>query len=91
MDRNDHRSDDGRRVADLSPRSGNPAGPSRSVRRAPLDVRDAAAYLGTSERHIRRLVGERRVPFVKLGGSKIRFLPDDLDSWLASQRVEPLR
>lgn len=55
--------------------------------RSPLDVEGAAVYLGTTVRHVRRLVAERRVPFVKLGG-KVRLLPDDLDRFLDAQRVE---
>jgi excisionase family DNA binding protein len=60
-------------------------------RRPPLDVADAAIYVGTTERHLRRLVSERRIPFLKLAGSKIRFLPDDLDQCLDAQRVEEFR
>lgn len=59
--------------------------------RPPLNVPDAAIYTGLSERFIRRLVAERRVPFVKAGGTRIRFFPDDLDKWLQSQRVEVMR
>ena len=56
-----------------------------------LDVFGAATHLGCSERFIRRLVQERRVPFVKLGGTKVRFLVSDLDRWVAGQRVEARR
>jgi len=53
-----------------------------------LDVRAAADRLGCSERFIRRLVQERRIPFVKLAGTKIRFEETSLDRWIASHRVE---
>ncbi len=56
-----------------------------------LDIRGAAVRLGCSERFVRRLVQERRVPFVKLGGSRVRFLPRDLDRWVEGQRVEAVR
>lgn len=56
-----------------------------------LDVGGAATHLGCTERFIRRLVQERRVPFVKLGGTKVRFLVSDLDRWVLSQRVEAMR
>ena len=56
-----------------------------------LDVSSASVRLGCSERFIRRLVQERRIPFVKLGGTKVRFLATDLDRWVASQRVEAKR
>ena len=36
--------------------------------RAPLmDIDGVAAALGVSRRHIQRLVGERRIPFLKVG------------------------
>ncbi len=60
-------------------------------RRPPVDVRGAAAYIGCPERYVRRLVFERRIPFMKVGGTRVRFMPADLDAWLAAQRVEALR
>lgn len=59
-----------------------------------LDVAGAAEYLGTSERHIRRLVEERRVPFAKLGpgrSARLRFDTDKLDTWLDEHSFEPER
>jgi excisionase family DNA binding protein len=56
-----------------------------------LDVRAAAERLGCSERFIRRLVQERRIPFVKLGGTRVRFVEVDIDKWVADQRVEAKR
>ncbi|MBW4079598.1 MAG: excisionase family DNA-binding protein, partial [Acidobacteria bacterium] len=44
-----------------------------------LDIRAAASHLGCSERFIRRLVQERRIPFVKLAGTRVRFSEVDLD------------
>lgn len=52
-----------------------------------LDIHTAADRLGCSERYLRRLIQERRIPFVKLGGSKIRFSLRELESWLDAQRV----
>jgi len=37
------------------------------------------------------MVQERRIPFVKLGGTRVRFVDADLDKWVAGQRVEPKR
>jgi excisionase family DNA binding protein len=37
---------------------------------------------------MRRLVAERRIPYLKIAGSKLRFLPDDLDAWLMEQRIQ---
>ena len=56
-----------------------------------LDIRAAAIRLGCSERFIRRLVQERRIPFVKLGGTRVRFVDADLEAWVDSQRVESKR
>ncbi len=55
-----------------------------------LDVVQTATYLGCSERYVRRLIHERRIPFVRLGGRKIRFATSDLESWVDEQRV-PVR
>jgi excisionase family DNA binding protein len=60
-------------------------------RRALFDIADASSYLGCSERFLRRLIQERRIPFVRLGGTKIRFSPEDLDRWVDAQRVPARR
>jgi excisionase family DNA binding protein len=54
-----------------------------------LSVPEAAKYLNTSERFIRRLIAERRVAFHKLG-KHVRFAIADLDAYVADGRVEPL-
>jgi excisionase family DNA binding protein len=59
-----------------------------------LDVRGAASYLGTTPRHVRRLVEERRISFVKLGdgrSSPLRFDTARLDEWIEAHTVEPER
>ncbi|HVA05469.1 MAG TPA: helix-turn-helix domain-containing protein [Acidimicrobiales bacterium] len=45
-----------------------------------------AEWLGTSTRHVRRLVTEKRVPFVKVGHF-VRFDPDDIRRWIGEQKV----
>jgi excisionase family DNA binding protein len=50
-----------------------------------LDVPGLAAHLGVKERHIRRLIAERRIPFIKWG-HLIRFDPDDIAAWLDDKR-----
>ena len=50
-----------------------------------LDVPGLAAHLGVKERHIRRLIAERRIPFIKWG-HLIRFDPDDIARWLNENR-----
>ena len=54
-----------------------------------LSVEAAADYLGASPRFIRRLVAERRVPYVKVG-RLVRLTHEDLDDFIAARRVEPL-
>jgi excisionase family DNA binding protein len=53
-----------------------------------LDRDELAARLGVSERFVRRLVEERRIPYLKIGRF-VRFDPVEIDRWLAPQRVEP--
>ena len=42
--------------------------------------------LGTSERHVRRLAEDGRLPFLKIGG-KQRFVVGDLVAFINSSRV----
>ena len=53
-----------------------------------LDLEEVARRLSTSPRHIRRMVFERRIPYVKVGRF-VRFVPDDLARWLDEQRMGP--
>lgn len=55
-----------------------------------LNVKEAAAYLGTTERFIRRLIAERRIAFHKLG-AHVRLALGDLDAFAQAGRVEPVR
>ena len=66
-------------------RSNRPQRDPRTV--ALLGVGELAARLGTSERFVRRLVAERRMPFLKVGRF-VRFDPRDVDAWLVEHRVE---
>ena len=57
--------------------------------RAPLLNTEAiAAWLGVSHRHVRRLVADRRIPYVKLG-HYIRFDCEEISLWIDEQRVGP--
>ena len=42
-----------------------------------LDIEGVTEHLGVSERHVRRLVAERRIPFIKWG-HLLRFDPDEV-------------
>jgi len=59
-------------------------------RRPLVDINAVAAYLGVTVRHVRRLVDERRIPFIKWG-HLLRFDLDEIDSWLEACRFPPLR
>ncbi|MDP9442099.1 MAG: helix-turn-helix domain-containing protein [Actinomycetota bacterium] len=48
-----------------------------------LDVPEVADVLGVNVRHVRRLVFENRIPYVKWG-RLVRFDPRELDRWLRS-------
>jgi excisionase family DNA binding protein len=51
-----------------------------------LDIQGLAEHLGVNVRHIRRLVAERRIPFIKWG-HLIRFDPSEVAAWLQAARV----
>jgi excisionase family DNA binding protein len=51
-----------------------------------LDIDQLARHLGTSHRHIRRLIAEKRIPYVKVG-RLIRFDPAEIGTWLNESRV----
>jgi excisionase family DNA binding protein len=51
-----------------------------------LTVAEAGEYLGTGERFIRRLVAQRRIPYVKLG-KYVRLQRSALDDFIAAGRV----
>ncbi len=53
-----------------------------------MDIETLAVRLGVSVRFVRRLVAERRMPFLKIG-KFIRFDPADVDAWIESRRVGP--
>jgi excisionase family DNA binding protein len=50
-----------------------------------LDIGEVADALGVSVRHVRRLVFERRIPYVKWG-HLVRFGPADVAAWLENKR-----
>lgn len=53
-----------------------------------LTPEEAADCLGTNPRHLRRLVTERRIGFVKVG-RWVRFRADHLDRYVQEHTVEP--
>jgi len=56
-----------------------------------LSVPEVADRLGTSERFVRRLIAERRIPFYKLGTGRrchVRIAETDLINYTAAGRIE---
>lgn len=51
-----------------------------------VSLPSAATYLGIPERHLRRLVNERRIAFIK-ERKLLRFDVQDLDAWIEAHRV----
>lgn len=49
------------------------------------DIDAVADRLGVRVRYVRRLVAERRIPYLKLG-RLLRFDPDEIDAWLNEAR-----
>ena len=50
-----------------------------------LTIGELAEHLGVTERHIRRLIAERRIPYVKWRRF-IRFDPAEITTWLNQAR-----
>lgn len=55
-----------------------------------IDIKQAAEFLGTTERHVRNLIYRRptQLPYLKVG-NRVRFDTDDLEAYLDGTRVEP--
>jgi excisionase family DNA binding protein len=52
-----------------------------------MDITAVAGHLGVSVRHVRKLVAQRRIPYIKWG-NLLRFDPDSVATWL-DQKVVP--
>ena len=52
-----------------------------------IDIDHAAEQLGVSVRYVRRLVCQRRIPYLKLG-HYVRFDPRELEAWIDQARVQ---
>ncbi len=50
-----------------------------------LDLPGVAARLNVNQRHVRRLVAERRIPYLKWG-HLLRFDPAEIEAWLDRAR-----
>ena len=50
-----------------------------------MTIDEVADSLGTSRRHLRRLIAERRIPYCKVG-HLVRFDPTEVAAWLDANR-----
>src|SRR4051794_8021402 len=55
-------------------------------RRRVITLKQVAELLNVNERHVRRLVFERRIPYFKWG-HLLRFDPVELERWLEQARI----
>jgi excisionase family DNA binding protein len=62
--------------------------PASPPRQPLLDIDGVAHHLGVTVRHIRRLVDERRIPFIKWG-LRLHFDRAAVDAWVDQHRIEP--
>jgi excisionase family DNA binding protein len=51
-----------------------------------LTIDQLIERLGTSTRHVRRLIADRRIPYLKVG-KLVRFDPVEISRWLDDSRV----
>ena len=54
-----------------------------------IDIGAVAQRLGVQVRHVRRLVHERRIPYIKWG-HLLRFDPTDIDTWIDRAKQQDL-
>jgi excisionase family DNA binding protein len=61
-------------------------GKSRQAERRPLlGIEEVAELLGVGVRHVRRLIADRRIPYLKWG-HLLRFDPIEIEGWLDEAR-----
>ena len=56
-----------------------------------FDYTSAAAYLGLSERQLRRATAAGKIGFTRLGGLRVQFSQAQLDEYIVACTVEPKR
>jgi excisionase family DNA binding protein len=77
----------GNTTAVRRPKTGSAgAGPTRKDIPELIDIEAVAGRLGVGVRHVRRLVAERRIPYIKWG-HLVRFDPVEVAAWVERSRV----
>ena len=56
-----------------------------------LTLGELACFLNITERHVRRLVSERRIPVARVGGQRgrLRFNRSPIEAWMRANSVDP--
>jgi excisionase family DNA binding protein len=81
---------DGQRPKDACIKTSNWNGRVMTAQRSLMNYGQAAQYLGTTERHVRRLREYEEIEFVKVG-RLVRFRPEALDAYIEANTVHPAR
>lgn len=55
-----------------------------------MTIADVAARLNVNVRHVRRLVEQGRIPYIKWG-HLLRFDPDEIEAWIAHHHIAATR
>ena len=55
-----------------------------------IGIKEAAELLDTTPATLYTWVHQRRVPFIKLGGTSVKFKPSQLERWSDRQQQEEL-
>jgi excisionase family DNA binding protein len=53
-----------------------------------MTISEVATLLGVDVRHVRRLVHEKRIPYIKWG-HLLRFDPIEIAAWIDRWRIHP--
>jgi excisionase family DNA binding protein len=64
----------------------NPRRSGVAPRSALLGIDELAHWLGVETGFVRRLIAQRKIPFLKIG-KYIRFDPEEIAAWMDGQRV----
>lgn len=56
-----------------------------------LNAREAARWLGVSERQLDRLKADHGLPFVRLGSRSVRYRRESLEAWAKAQEQHAAR
>lgn len=51
----------------------------------PMNIQEAAQYLGLSVNYLYRLTYQKRIPFTKPTGKLLFFMKQELDKWIAGK------